>query len=195
MYAQITVELQLNTWVLGDVDRSPSLLALLVQALLAVAQCSPSSCQAGTQPQWDSPCCPYWNLSCKMFALASPHLASQADSIQDPHCGCEEPSTWWCFPCCCTRMLILQHQGNSEITSGLLYVQLLLLESLKMFELFGEVAYLSRSLCIDYPLCDKLDALRAGSWCSYASEMSIANKSSLRGRFTSMRGEAVVFTA
>lgn len=52
-------------------------------------------------------------------------------------------------------MLILQHEGNSEIASELLYVLLPLLESLKMFELFGEVAYLSRFLCIDYHLCDK----------------------------------------
>lgn len=45
--------------------QGPSLLALLGQALTAMAQCSPSSCQAGTQPQWDTPCCPYWHLSCK----------------------------------------------------------------------------------------------------------------------------------
>lgn len=74
--------------------------------------------------------------------------------------GVRSQALGWCFPCCCTRsakntVLILQHQGNSETASELLYVLLPLLESLKMFELFGEVAYLSRSLCIDYPLCDK----------------------------------------
>lgn len=29
----------------------------------------------------------------KVFALSSPQMTSQADSIQDPHCGFEEPST------------------------------------------------------------------------------------------------------
>lgn len=74
--------------------------------------------------------------------------------------GLRSQGLGWCFPCCCTRsakntVLILQHQGSSEVASELLYVLPLLLESLKIFELFGEVASLSRSLCIDYPLCDK----------------------------------------
>lgn len=74
--------------------------------------------------------------------------------------GVRSQAVSWCFPCCCTRraknaVLILQHQGSSEVASELLYVLPLLLESLKIFELFGEVASLSRSLCIDYPLCDK----------------------------------------
>lgn len=156
--AQVSAQLQLNPWVLGGVGRSSSLLALLGQALPAVALCPPGSCQPGTQPQWDPPCCPYWNLSCRsVCSIFSPHGFSASKILA---VGVRSQALAWWSPYCCARrakntVLILQHQGNSEIARELLYVLPLVLESLKMFELFGEVAHLSRSLCIDYPLCDK----------------------------------------
>lgn len=44
---------------------SSLLMALLGQALAAMALCSQNSCQLGTHPQCDPPRCPYWNLCCE----------------------------------------------------------------------------------------------------------------------------------
>lgn len=139
-------------------DRSSSLLALLGQALTAVfpkqlpvrhpAPVGHSLLSLLESVLQKCLLCllPTWLLKLTAFKILTVGVRSQA--------------LGWCFPCFYTRgakntVLTLQHQGNSEIASELLYFLLLLLESLKMFELFGEVAYLSRSLCIDYPLCDK----------------------------------------
>lgn len=100
--------------------QGPSLLALLGQALTAMAQCSPSSCQAGTQPQWDTPCCPFWNLSCKSVCCLLPTWLLKLTASKILTVGVRSQTLGWCFPCCCTRsakntMLTLQRQGNSEI--------------------------------------------------------------------------------
>lgn len=117
--AQITAWLQLNTWVLGDVDSAHhcwhcwvrhSLLWLSVPQAAARLAPSPSE----TLLVVLSGICP-----AKVFAVFSPLGFSSWR-----HHGCEEPNTWLVFSLLLVSlldrgakntMLTLQHQGNSEI--------------------------------------------------------------------------------
>lgn len=99
---------------------SSLLMALLGQALAAVAPRSRNSCQLGTHPQWDSPCCPYWNLCCKSICCVFspndfPSWSHQRSSLRiwgAKHSACAflAAALVQKMQCCSW-----QHQGSSEI--------------------------------------------------------------------------------